>query len=853
MKSKWKKVTTIGVIVLILIGLGFFINTLLHRQWTQEKASYLARRVLLDPTPEDIKKLRSTSSAKDAVNLLFSPPSQQEEQMYKQGLMDLQSKKDTYKSDIQFNDVEYTYEMIHDPDRARRMLYYLWENIFSVDGSEKDDGILYDDVKNLDATLYADAYGNYLQMVEDVRNNYAMARYLDLTNSPKKDPNENFARELMQLFLIGPYTPLDRTESHVNYSDADVNALAYILTGYKINKQDRTIYFDPRDHYDMPKEFLGEQYNDPIHVIGYIESKKKQEMAEFLADKLLHFYVSDTPSDKDISVTANMVLTHNFEILPTVKDLLSSDIMYSTTYMQQERFKSPAQLVTSFYTALYGRNDYSVIPSGTILEDLDFQPYRPGSIFGRDGFNSNSLFYSGTIVNKWIGDTQTLLTQNKRALLPLQTIVHDDNSQQVIATISEKLAYASSLPENVQQQLSTYLSPVHASFQTVLPNLLGIMFTQPEFLAVSGNLQSVSLPVTTNIQDTSNNPRLVIVRIKGGYDYQQLVANIQDPSYAANRKQMALNASSSTPLGNGYALNNAAASLVPIIQAKQVFFISGVGLPGQSRAHDVASKQMETGLLANGNGILSELAVVNPSTKLISFTNTPPVMLKGHASLQIGSSNLALFPRKGERGEEQILRSVLSHRQFPSLLAVYYSQALLLDSLAKEDIAAGGKGTPGNTTATQLPFLEQLLDKQVGNTYYVYADGSYDTHVQEDKTFDKQIQKLFDDLGKFYNDEKDKRKLAIVVFSEFGRTDKINGGTGTDHGIGGGMVILSNILQWPEMIGSLTPSTDKYNWSDVKVDERDVFATLFHTLYQLPQTAVFGRTQAIGDYPATIQ
>ncbi|HEX8932514.1 MAG TPA: DUF1800 family protein [Patescibacteria group bacterium] len=850
-----------------LLGVAFigglvaflFLNRsqLINQQWSAEKAAYLARRALLDPTPQDIQKLTSASSAKNAVDLLFASASPQEVQAYQNGLSQLQSKKNTYKSDITYNDVEYTYAMIHDPNRAQRMLYYLWENIFSVDGSEKDDGILYDDVKTLHEAIYNDTFGNYLQMVEDVRNNYAMARYLDLTNSPKNDPNENFARELMQLFLIGPYTPLDKAQTQLNYADADVNALAFILTGYKVNKQSRTIYLDPKAHYSGMKTFLGSEYNDPVHIISYIEQQKKHEMAEFLANKLLHYYVTDTPSDADILAVTKMVENNNFVILPIVKELLASDIMYNLTYMHQTRFKSPPQLVTSFYTALYGRDVFDVIPAANILTDLDFQPYRPGSIFGRDGFNNNQLFYSGTIIDKWIGDTHTLLAQNTRAVVNL--IAASQDATQLIDTLTQKLNFSTPLPSSVKDKLIAYEHNFSPRLKKSKQNqedigLLGLMFAQPEFLLLGGTVDTQMASNAVSSLSNSNSPILVVVRIKGGYDYQQLVANIADPAYAVNRKQAALNSTNSSSLGNGYVLNNAAASLVPLIQQKQAFFISGVGLPNHSRAHDVASKQMETGLLDNGNGILSQFASVLPTTKLISFTNIPPIMLKGGQSLQIGSTNLALFPQRNNNQsmEEQVLKNIFSEREFPNVLAPYYQQALLLDTLAKENIASGGKGTPGNTTTTQLPFLEGLIDHQVGNTYYLYADGTYDTHVDEDLNFDKQIKNLLDNLTKFYNDEKGKRKIAIVVFSEFGRTDKINGGKGTDHGTGGGMVVISNAVNWPEMVGSLTPSTDKYNWSEVKVDERDVWASLFHDLYGLSQEAIFNGSKTISSYTATI-
>src|SRR5258708_1249668 len=215
-----------------------------------------------------------------------------------------------------------------------------------------------------------------------------MAQYLDLTASTAKNPNENFARELMQLFIIGPYTPLDHNRANPNYSDQDVNNLAYILTGFAADKGTHTVYFDQKRHYPGTKTFLDSQFNDPQGAIDYIVQQKKTAASEFLANKLLHYYVSDTPSDQDITTFANVITQNNFEIEPSLKWLFASDLMYQTQYMNAYRFKTPMDLVSSYYNLLFGKDSYSVIPNAQELKDLDFTPYHPGSIFGRYGFNS---------------------------------------------------------------------------------------------------------------------------------------------------------------------------------------------------------------------------------------------------------------------------------------------------------------------------------------------------------------------------------------------------------------------------------------------------------------------------------
>lgn len=854
------------------------ISLLTNSSWNSDKAAYLAQRVYLNPTMNEIAALSKANSAEDAVNMIFTSPGNQQEQQYQTGLQNLMQNKDKFKTQTAYENTLYAYQMVYDPDRVRRNLYYLLENIFSVDAPDKGKKITLDDGIAFHQMLYNDAFGNYIQLVKNVETSYAMAQYLDLTASTAKNPNENFSREVMQLFLIGPYTPLDHNRTTPNYSEQDVNSLAYILSGYTTDKINHTVSFNPRRHYQGTKLFLGEQYNDPQGAIDYIVQQRQMQAGEFLANKLLHYYVSDTPSDQDITTFAHVIIQNNFAIEPSLKWLFASDIMYRPEYMNEYRFKTPMSLISSYYSILFGLNNDTVIPTAQELNDLDFTPYHPGSIFGRDGFNKNILFYSGTIMNRWIADTdKNLHTLGSKNLSMLSSnLIPNPNSIQtpddLINTLSQELYLGKTLPVAVQETLKTYLTTNDAGnpipfalsnqqyIRSKLPGLISYMLVQPEFLTQSGNLQATALPPVTQVNG-GNNSKLIVIRVRGGWDFQGIWANISDPAYAMNRKQMALNASNSTPLGSGYVLSNAASSLLPLIKSKEAFLVSSVGLPNHSRAHDIAGIQMETGLDPNENGILGQLNNALPSINLISLTNTPPLMLNGAQSLQIGSSSLTLYQigkkqavnKKTLAVRENDLKQTFTNRLFPKPLALYYTQALLLDHLAAEDIAQGGKGTPGGTNATQFPFLEKLITDDIGNTYYLYADDSYDHHAHEDLLLNNQIKDLMNNVVNFYNDEKNQTKLTIVIFSEFGRTDKINGSNGTDHGEGGGMVILSNVVHLPTMVGTITPSKDVNNWSTVQVDERDVWSTLFSDIYGLPQDKLFGRNTPLNSYPVAIQ
>ena len=427
---------------------------------------------------------------------------------------------------------------------------------------------------------------------------------------------------------------------------------------------------------------------------------------------------------------------------------------------------------------------------------------------------------------------------------------------QFVAALSSQMYLGARLPANTVKQLVSYLGADMSNAHML--DVTALMLDQPEFFAIGGNLQQSPIQVS-NESSTDPESTLIVVRLRGGIDYQQVVANTTDPAYASDRQSLALTPADSTPLGAGYVLNNDASSLLPIVKAGQASFINAVGLPGQIRAHDIASRQMETGMA--GEGILANLQKNDPTRTLISLSPTPPIMMSGATSLQIGTNNHGLFPRAtgatAQSPIETTFSSIMNARAFPSTLSQYFGQAIFLSGLANDARLPAVAGSAASTRATsstaqEFATLSGLMDKNVGNTYYVSATGNYDDHTSEASRLDPLAKDLFTNLANFYAQESAKTKLTVVVFSEFGRTDRVNGSLGTDHGIAGGMIVLSNALKLPTMLGSMHPSTDHNNWTDTQIDERDVWSTIFNDLYKVPQPSLFGRSATLASAPVTI-
>src|SRR6516162_2581893 len=96
-------------------------------------------------------------------------------------------------------------------------------------------------------TLRQNALGNFANLTKAISRDPAMMIWLDTVQSKKERPNENFAREVMELFTLG--------EGH--YSESDVKEAARAFTGWSVDRESGTFVFRPRLHDDGVKTVLG--------------------------------------------------------------------------------------------------------------------------------------------------------------------------------------------------------------------------------------------------------------------------------------------------------------------------------------------------------------------------------------------------------------------------------------------------------------------------------------------------------------------------------------------------------------------------------------------------------------------
>lgn len=173
--------------------------------------------------------------------------------------------------------------------------------------------------------------GNFKKLTHEVSRDPAMILYLNNNENKKAHPNENYARELMELFTMG----------RGNYTEADIKESARAFTGFAVNGED--FVFRKGDHDEGEKTFLNRRGNfDGDDIVDLIFQQPATQ--KYLATRLLKFFGVDDPPIAIITQLAGVLKSNQFNIGPTLAVLFGSKWFYSDDVMQNQ-IKSPVQLV----------------------------------------------------------------------------------------------------------------------------------------------------------------------------------------------------------------------------------------------------------------------------------------------------------------------------------------------------------------------------------------------------------------------------------------------------------------------------------------------------------------------------
>ena len=223
----------------------------------------------------------------------------------------------------------------------RERLAVFWSNHFVIE---------YKDV-NQPAYLYqyyaliqSHALGNFKTFVSEMGLAPAMLRYLNGYENKKNSPNENYARELYELFTLGEGN---------GYTQEDITETARALTGYnRFKTYLGVIEFNENTFDNVNKTIFGREgkwgYDD---VIDILFEEKKDLIAEFICTKIYRYFVSPDPDSSIISSMAKTLKEEAFELVPVLKQLFNSEHFYDSIN-NNVIIKSPIDLMSGLHHSL---------------------------------------------------------------------------------------------------------------------------------------------------------------------------------------------------------------------------------------------------------------------------------------------------------------------------------------------------------------------------------------------------------------------------------------------------------------------------------------------------------------------
>jgi uncharacterized protein (DUF1501 family) len=346
---------------------------------------------------------------------------------------------------------------------------------------------------------------------------------------------------------------------------------------------------------------------------------------------------------------------------------------------------------------------------------------------------------------------------------------------------------------------------------------------------------------------------LVVIQLDGGNDGLNTVVPYKDENYAKLRPKLHLTDERFVKLNDELALHISLKPFAELFEAGQLSIVQGVGYPNPNRSHFESMSIWHSGLLGEaeqgqygwlGRALDTHAQQAAGPHAVYASNNSVPVALWGRraATAVIRSpEELRLDAPMGllhAAAHEANADSPLAHS-----LAVNCDEAFStceklspILSAAASDGAAGSLGVSLNT-------IGALIKADSPARVYYASQGGYDTHSAQRYEHAGLLRTLGRELSAFLTDLKASKlddRVAVLVFSEFGRRAAENGSEGTDHGAAAPVFLAGSSLA--AAIHGPTPNLADLEDGDVRmaIDFRQVYATLLDRWLEIPSAAVLG-------------
>lgn len=298
------------------------------------------------------------------------------------------------------------------------------------------------------------ALGNFREFLREITIDAAMLEWLDGAGSSGERPNENYAREMMELFALGPGT----------HTEQDIRVAARILAGWDVEYETLKVTFDPEEAYDRPLRFMGERKRWTVDtLIDRICSLPA--CADFVASRVHRYFVGVEPTAAERTALGKIFRDADLEIMPLVEAVLLQPAFLSAARV---RPRTPVEWVAGA-AAVFGKD---AISTGLLeyepwwLQDMQQEPFVPPNVGGWPEDN------------RWLGPGQVL----RRAEIALDSELSRELIDNLEPTVDAVAAHCGifALSDQTRSALETAIDR-QTEFDGGLELLLALVLTSPEF------------------------------------------------------------------------------------------------------------------------------------------------------------------------------------------------------------------------------------------------------------------------------------------------------------------------------------------------------------------------------------
>jgi len=373
----------------------------------------------------------------------------------------------------------------------------------------------------------------------------------------------------------------------------------------------------------------------------------------------------------------------------------------------------------------------------------------------------------------------------------------------------------------------------------------------------------LALPFLARVADAAvpAGKKFVVIICRGGMDGLSVAAPVGDPDYAALRGGLALG-DGALKLDGTFALNPALPAIYKLAQAGQARIAPAVATPDRARSHFEAQDVLETGaagVYATTSGWLNRAVqsmAAAGKVEAISVGPTAPLILRGPAPAASWS------PGRGIDTAARLPTLLQDLYKDDALLGPALARGLVTETMARENGASmdgmtggGPRGGQGAEAARALgDALAGFLKAPGGPQLAAVSLDGFDTHANQAGlltarlgALDALVDGLHTGLGPIWKD------TVVLAVTEFGRTARVNGTGGTDHGTGSTALVMGGALKGGGIVGdwptlkrqALFEDRDVYPALDLRALEKGLLADHMAVDRRALDTAIFPESAGV--------